>query len=324
MRRSHGGHLFLLVLAFGCGRGEGPSLPVVAPAARSTPQAARVEAPGLHNVYRLTGRLCSGSSPEGDAGFASLRDLGIKTVLSVDGARPDVDRARKYGLRYVHIPIGYDGVAGGQALRIARAVRDLPGPIYLHCHHGKHRGPTAAAVAMLCLDAKCGVEAAVAVMKMAGTDPRYAGLYATPGKLRRPTKEELDRVPAEFSEAANVAALAQLMVEVDTRWDRLKEVRAAHWKAPKYHPDLDPSHEALQLAEQYREAARLQEVKGRPEEFRQWLADAEAGAKELEQVLRRGKGNGGVDGPAAEKLFRRAGMACARCHTKYRDVPQRP
>src|SRR5262245_6224214 len=54
--------------------------------------------PGLHNVYRLGDRLYSGSSPEGDAGFASLRKLGVKTVLSVDGARPDLERARRYGL----------------------------------------------------------------------------------------------------------------------------------------------------------------------------------------------------------------------------------
>src|SRR4051794_32733608 len=71
---------------------------------------AKVEAPGLHNVYRLTPGLYSGSSPEGDTGFRSLRRLGIHTVLSVDGARPDLERARRHGLRYVHLPVGYDGV----------------------------------------------------------------------------------------------------------------------------------------------------------------------------------------------------------------------
>src|SRR4051794_23849607 len=83
---------------------------------------AHVEAAGLHNIFRVTDRLYSGSSPEGDASFAALRKLGIKTVISVDGARPDVKRARKFGLRYVHLPIGYDGVPREQALRLARAV----------------------------------------------------------------------------------------------------------------------------------------------------------------------------------------------------------
>ena len=29
---------------------------------------------------------------------------------------------------------------------LARAARTLPGPIFVHCHHGMHRGPAAAAV----------------------------------------------------------------------------------------------------------------------------------------------------------------------------------
>ena len=69
-------------------------------------------------------------------------------------------------------------------------------------------GPAAAAVAHLCLDGQCSVEAAVAEMRRAGTDPRYKGLYAAPAQLRRPTRQELDRVSADFPEVAPVAALA--------------------------------------------------------------------------------------------------------------------
>jgi hypothetical protein len=280
-----------------------------------------VQAPGLHNVYRISEKLYSGSSPEGEVGFRSLQQLGVKTVLSVDGGRPDVALARRFGLRYVHLPIGYDGVPREQALRIAREVRDLPGPVYLHCHHGRHRGPAAAAVAHLCLDEKCGVAAAVAEVRRAGTDPRYQGLYAAPGQLRRPTRQELDQVPANFAEVAEVAALAQAMVALDGHWERLKQVRAAGWKAPPEHPDVDPPHEALQLLEQYREARRLLQAQARPAEFRRWLAEAEEGAKELEAALR-DRAKKPADGSAAEKAFRRAERACTRCHARYRDVPQ--
>src|SRR5205814_1359060 len=92
-------------------------------------ETARLDLPGLHNVFRVTGRLYSGSSPEDDAGFRSLQRLGIRTVITVDGARPDVERARRFGLRYVHLPIGYDGVPEARAYQLARAVRDLPGPV---------------------------------------------------------------------------------------------------------------------------------------------------------------------------------------------------
>src|SRR5438067_12591502 len=71
--------------------------------------------PGLQNVCHLAEKLYSGSAPEGDAGFESLQKLGVKTVLSGDGARPDVERARKHGVRYVERPFGYDGCAGSTA-----------------------------------------------------------------------------------------------------------------------------------------------------------------------------------------------------------------
>lgn len=295
----------LLMLTIGCQRPP------------TTASVVSKETTGLHNVQRINDKLYSGSSPEGDDGFRSLTALGVKTVLSVDGARPDVELARKHGLRYVHLPIGYDGVPEAQALRIARAVRDLPGPVYLHCHHGKHRGPAAAAVVHRMLDEACDVETAVAVMKRAGTDPRYTGLYASPAQIRRPTQEELDRVPADFPEVSPVPDLARLMVALDLTWDRMKEIRNAGWKAPAAHPDLDPPHEALQLREHYREAARLESMKQRPEEFRRMLSEAESAAGELEAALR-------SDRSKTEQAYRKSADACLRCHARYRDVPQTP
>jgi protein tyrosine phosphatase (PTP) superfamily phosphohydrolase (DUF442 family) len=281
-----------------------------------------VEAAGLHNVYRITDRLYSGSSPDGDRGFASLQKLGVKTIISVDGARPAVDLARKHGMRYVHLPIGYDGLTREQALRIAKAARDLPGPVYVHCHHGQHRGPTAAAVVHLFLDDKCRVETVLAEMKRAGTDPHYTGLYAAPRKLRRPNAQELDRLPADFPETAKVAALAGIMAGIDERWDNLKRIQAAGWKVPPGHPDLDPPHEALQLLEHYREAERLDAVRRRPKQFHRWLADAKERAQELEKVLRAKPAKGTGDTAGIDKVFRQAGAACIRCHAAYRDVPQ--
>jgi protein tyrosine phosphatase (PTP) superfamily phosphohydrolase (DUF442 family) len=309
----------VMALLFGCPRGA-DNPPAGSEAARGGPE--KVEAKGLHNVYRLNEKLYSGSSPEGDDGFESLQRLGIRTIITVDGARPDVERAHKFGMRYVHLPIGYDGVPEQQGLRIARAVRDLPGPIYVHCHHGKHRGPAAAAVARLCTDGRCSVEAALEGMKLAGTDPHYTGLYAAPGEFRRPTPEELDRVSAEFPEVAEVTGLAQLMVETDDRWERLKLARAAGWKVPPDHPDVDPPHEALQLVEQYREAERLPRTKERPDEFRRWLEEAREAAEKLETALRP-RGGEGVNREAAESAFKTVDAACTRCHGSYRDVPRR-
>src|SRR6188508_1838179 len=54
----------------------------------------------LENAYRLTDKVLAGAQPEGDKSFAALRDMGVKTIISVDGAKPDVETAHKYGLRY--------------------------------------------------------------------------------------------------------------------------------------------------------------------------------------------------------------------------------
>ncbi len=288
----------------------------------AAPPPLKIEAKGLPNLIRLNDRLYSGASAEGDEGFESLRTLGIKTIITVDGARPDVERAHKFGTRYVHIPIGYDGVPEEQGLRLAKAVRDLPGPVYLHCHHGKHRGAAAAAVARLCTDDRCGVELALEGMRLAGTDPHYTGLYAAPKEFRRPSEGELDRLPADFPEEVAPSGLAGFMVEVDDRWERLKLARAAGWKSPADHPDIDPPYEALQVVEQYREAMRLPKTEQRPEDFGRRLEEAREATEGLEAALRSPPGKV-VDREAAEAAFQKAGAACTRCHVTYRDVPHR-
>src|SRR5688572_28625302 len=69
-----------------------------------------VDLPALPNVVRLAERLYSGGLPGGEPGFRTLQRLGIRTLITVDGARPDVATAKRYGMRYVHLPFGYDGL----------------------------------------------------------------------------------------------------------------------------------------------------------------------------------------------------------------------
>src|SRR5688572_16768622 len=84
--------------------------------------AAPIETSELHNVFRVDEGVFSGNSPDSDAGFEELVRLRVKTVISVDGTKPNVDLARKHGLRYVHLPIGYGGVRNsvGRSSRVRR------------------------------------------------------------------------------------------------------------------------------------------------------------------------------------------------------------
>jgi len=306
-------HTILVLFVIGCQEPAPPELRTIEQAPIQP-----LNSPDLHNAFRVSDRIYSGSSPDSDAGFAALKDLGIKTIISVDGAKPDIERARKHGMTYVHLPFGYDGIPRERLVALVKA-SELPGSIYVHCHHGKHRGPAAVAAIQLCTDPTWDRAKAEEWLRLAGTDPKYAGLVGLPKALVPPTQDELDKAASTFSEYAAVPDLARLMVEVDSRWDHLRIVKAAGWKATKEHPDIDPAHEALQLVELYREARRLTSIGHRGEIFRMMLSEAEAAATDLESALRAQP----LDVNRAAKAFEQSASACTSCHTQFRDRPKK-
>src|SRR4051812_38582828 len=99
--------LSLLAIALASNRGRAQGY--IDPPSRAATQPANYQ--GLHNVVTYADGLYCGSVPEGKAGFATLAAIGIKTIISVDGATPEVELASKFGLRYVHLPVGYDGIS---------------------------------------------------------------------------------------------------------------------------------------------------------------------------------------------------------------------
>ena len=280
----------------------------------------RIEAAHLSNAYRLHERVISGGQPEGEAGYRALRDLGVKTVISVDGARPDVELAKKYGLRYVHMPHGYDGIAELRAKELSKAVRDLEGTVYIHCHHGKHRSPAAATVA--CVGSGLlSPEDAVQVLKTAGTS--YRGLYQSAEAAQRFDDALLDRLQVEYPESVKVPPIADAMIEIEHAHDHLKDLAANGWQKLKEQPDLDAAHEALLLREHYTEIARTEDARIQPEGFRKLLAESEATALRLESLLAEWTKAGARQPPpeAIGKTFAAVTQNCAACHKTYRDVP---
>ena len=259
----------------------------------------------MQNLLPVGHGLWSGSTPHGEEGFRSLQALGIRTVISVDGARPDVERARQFGLRYIHVPLGYGGVTREQSLWLVRAGTELPGPIYIHCHHGKHRGPTAAAIIRRCRGDSWTADEAVEFLHRAGTDQRYEGLYAAVREFQPPTPDELRSIPGDLPETVPVTGVAGAMVELDEVWDRLKRSRAGEWK--------DSVGLAVQLVEHYREIGRLPEVMARTEAFRQLLNEAETAAKDLESGLR------GANSSRRDDAYSRSAALCTSCHRDHRD-----
>lgn len=307
-----------LPMAFAILGGAGGGEPSASDAGDTEPR--KVEAKGIDNFYRLGPDLYSGAQPEGEEAFEALKRLGIRTIVSVDGARPDVESARKHGLRYVHLPFGYDGIPREKVAGLVKTARELPGPIYVHCHHGKHRGPAAAAICGLAKDGWTREEARD-WLKRAGTDPAYRGLYDSVAAFEPPTDEELGRLDAaDLPERADVPDLVAAMVEVDARWDHLKAIRAAGFRTPGDQPDLDPPHEALMLVELFREAARGEEARDRGEPFGRMLQDAQGASAALRESLVAFKTSSTPEsGKAAATAFDRVAESCVACHRRFRD-----
>lgn len=270
--------------------------------------------PGLHNVVAYHDGFLSGSVPEGDEGFESLRRMGIRTVISVDGALPDVALAKAHGLRYVHLPIGYNGMSSDRTLEIARAVHDLPHPLYLHCHHGKHRSAGAAGAAAVTLGYATPEQATVR-MKVSGTAENYKGLYQCVSVAKIADAATLARADATFPEIAKTPSFVQAMVEIDEDFDGLKAIEKAGWRVPQDHQDLVPVTVAAKLENLFRQLESDPSAASRPQGFRDMLGASRANAQHIEDEL--AKPAPSLDVLARE--FKALTQDCKQCHAKFRD-----
>lgn len=278
-----------------------------------------VDCRGVHNVVTFAPGLISGSVPDGDAGFDSLNSMGVKTVISVDGAMPAVEKAMARGMKYIHLPIGYNGMNRQRTMEIARAIQlaqqsDPNAPVYLHCHHGKHRSASALAGAAVTLG-YLTPEQGQARMKVSGTSPSYTGLFRCVTEAVTATPEELAAMPTQFPSIWKSSGLVRSMVEVDEIYEHLKLIEKAGWVAPKDHPDLVPAAEAGRLADVYLHLLNEERVKAKPAEFRDWLIDASKWAENLEAGL----AHAGHPPDELSKRFERVTKSCKECHVKYRD-----
>ncbi len=286
----------------------------VAPEPEETPPARHRGMPGLENVHDLGHGILCGGGPQGDAGFAALEAMGVRTLLSVDGMEPDLERARGHGMRYVHVPIGYDSVGTNALRRLAKAVSTLPGPFYIHCHHGRHRGPAAAAAVARSLHRWTAPQAS-AWLLLAGTDPRYGGLHRDATNAQPFPHDEIARIADPLPERTPVEPLVRVMVAVDQEFEALRSQRGNAFGPPTEAEAAT----ATRLSELFREAARLDGSGTAGVELRHGLKEAAEEASRLAAQLLAAR-----DPSVTENTFRRLTESCVRCHRRHRDLPAAP
>jgi protein tyrosine phosphatase (PTP) superfamily phosphohydrolase (DUF442 family) len=280
----------------------------------------KLSATNLPNAFRITENILSGGLPEGSIAFEELRQLGVRTIISVDGAKPDVEIAEKFGMRYVHLPHGYDGIGEERILQIAKAVQELPGPVYIHCHHGKHRSPAAAAVAAISLQL-VSREQAIQVLATVGTSPEYRGLYESVRNARPRTPEEIQAIPSDFPCTAKLPELAESMVAMERTLHRLQLAQKTGWSMVASDPDIDPAHQALLLRELCTELLRTDSVKKLSKNFEDLMQQAETQATALEESLRGPNARKTENHPTLTTLLNAVQDNCTSCHRQFRDIP---
>lgn len=271
-----------------------------------------VQLPGVHNIVSYAPGLVCGGVPEGEEGLHTLAAMGIKTIVSVDGATPDVPGAEKLGIRYVHLPISYDTVTPARQKELAQAISSVEGPVYLHCHHGKHRSAAALGSALV-LAGKLTPAQAEERMKVSGTAKEYTGLWKAVAEARPLDASQLKIDPKTLPSISKVTGMVATMSEIDLVFDLVKQAGKAKWSAPAEHPDLVATKETARLASLFAQLENDPDSKKLPADYQEKLRHGIETARGLDAAAQKG------DAATADKLLEALGKSCKECHAKYRD-----
>ncbi|MGY8770440.1 MAG: hypothetical protein ACKVH8_18650 [Pirellulales bacterium] len=276
----------------------------------------KIDSKSLANVVQVTPNIISGGEPSSEAAFAELKSLGVKTIISVDGAQPLANLARKQHLRYVHLPHAYSGIPRETAIQLTKAIKELPGPIYVHCHHGIHRSPAATAVACVgagIINRKQGL----ALLEIAGTSPKYQGLFKAVRSAKKFDVTLLNSTKSNFPEIANVPPLVKAMAEIGKNTELLRETLKENGALPDSHPAFKPAHEALILHEHFTELLRTPEVLKQDKDYLKLMRDAEKYSRDLEIHLSL-KNLDDALLERASNTMKNLMQTCTSCHESYR------
>lgn len=277
------------------------------------------ELPGVHNFFRFSDSIFSGSEPDGEVGLETLAELGVRTIVSVDGKAPAADAAAKLGMRYVHIPIQYKGISPDEMEHLAKTFREFDAPFFVHCFHGKHRGPAGAAVGRVVRD---GAPRDIAIAEMrqyAGTSKKYEGLYRSIAARKIPSSAETAAAPYDFPAIERPEGIVGAMVPAARTHDHLMDLSENGWAPDPAHPDIDAVNEAQKLHEAFAGAEGHAEITSKPADFQELWSVATDESAALVAALERFAAGQADEAESADLHFEAVRDACSRCHSVYRN-----
>ncbi len=96
--------------------------------------------PGLSNVGRIASGVYRGAQP-GANGYATLKKMGIRTVIDFRTTENDRQQVEKAGMRSISVPIemSRDGLREKVDRVVALMADPANQPVFIHCRHGQDR-----------------------------------------------------------------------------------------------------------------------------------------------------------------------------------------
>ena len=271
--------------------------------------------PGVKQVVAFQDDLFSGSKPEGERGMHSLKKLNVSSIICVDGVAPDVDRAREYGIKTIHVPLKYNSPNKTQILDLSSAfmMNRVDGNVYIHCHHGKHRSAAAAALVSIALGLSNAQEMKER-MQVAETSQHYTGLWEAVEQQQSINIFDVVENEKIFPSVVNPKGMTAQMVAIDEALDRLLLVKQSKWLIPESHPDLAPAADAGMIAETFRSMQLEKESPLLKKNFTDLIINAFHEASGLEQALKTET----IDVELFDEYLHSVEQSCIHCHNAWR------
>ena len=101
--------------------------------------------PGIQGfVVQYDDNMYRGGKPTSPEGVKALKDMGIKTIVSVTPTDMEREEAKKHGIKLVEVPLDKESGLSPEELKSyleAFSAKEHM-PVYVHCNSGMHRGGT--------------------------------------------------------------------------------------------------------------------------------------------------------------------------------------
>lgn len=149
-----------------------PSAFSAPPALRPSEWAQPMTAVGMKNFYRIDAKLYRSAQPD-EAGFTTIKRLGITTVLSLRDFHSD-DEAEGLGLNLQRIEMEAGKITIPELIAALRIIRAADGPVLIHCWHGSDRTGTVSAIYRMVMQ---GWSAEAAIDELVNGGYGYHALY---------------------------------------------------------------------------------------------------------------------------------------------------